>query len=512
MPNTVLSRRSMLKLSAGAAVASQTVPRFAIASPRPQNARPNILFIMTDQQRGDCLGADGNTAIRTPNLDRIAAEGARFSCAYSSTPSCTPARAGLLTGMSPWGHGMLGYSKVADKYPVEMPQLLRDAGYHTLGIGKMHWTPQRNLHGFHKTILDEAGQEQTVDFRSDYHSWLNSVAPNVDPNQTGLSWNDFRSASYVLPEEFHPTRWTGNVACNFLDSYNRLDPFFMKISFHRPHSPYDPPQRFMDSYQDAELPSAKIGKWAERYREQSKGWPDIWHGDMGEEQVRRSRQGYYGSISFVDEQIGRILESLERRGWLEETLVLFTSDHGDMTGDHHLWRKSYAYESSARIPMLLRWPDALGGPRGQVIDNPVELRDILPTFLEAAGAPVPELVEGASMLPLTRGQKEGWRPWLDLEHDICYDSINHWSALCDGKMKYIYHAIDGEEQLFDLQQDPGELEDLAGEVQHSATLQEWRSRLVAHLEPRGEQWVKSGRLVPRPESILRGDNYPFKNA
>ena len=154
--------------------------------------RPNILFLMTDQHRGDVLGADGNGAVRTPNLDRLAAEGARFRCAYTSTPSCTPARAALLTGLSPWRHGMLGYGQVAEKYKHEKPAMLRAAGYYTLGIGKMHYTPQRNTHGFHKTILDESSREQSPDFRSDYRCWFWSMAPALDVQATGIGWNDYR--------------------------------------------------------------------------------------------------------------------------------------------------------------------------------------------------------------------------------------------------------------------------------------------------------------------------------
>lgn len=503
-----MNRRQFLITGAGAAGVAGIWPHINSTAAPTKPDHPNILFLMADQFRGDCLGISGNPVIQTPNLDRIGREGACFGRAYSSTPTCTPARAALLTGQSPWAHGMLGYSKVAESYPVEMPQLLRDAGYYTLGLGKMHWTPQRNLHGFHKTILDESSRAETVDFRSDYRAWFASEAPTLDPDATGIGFNDYRSAPYILPEELHPTRWLGDVAVNFLNSYQETSPFFLKVSFPRPHSPYDPPQRWMEYYKDAKLPKAHIGDWAERYRERSDDSNNIWHGDMGEEQVRRSRQGYYGSISFVDEQVGRILESLEKRGWLENTLILFTADHGDMTGDHHLWRKSYAYEASANIPMLLRWPEGLGGKRGQHLTQPVELRDVLPTFLDAADAPVPEAVEGASMLNLVRGNTYGWRDYIDLEHDVCYDVKNHWTALTDGKQKYIFHAFDGEEQFFDLESDPGEEKDLAGDPAHTQTLQLWRSRMIAHLEPRGEEWVKNGNLVLHKNRILHSPNYP----
>ncbi|MDD4873081.1 MAG: sulfatase-like hydrolase/transferase, partial [Kiritimatiellae bacterium] len=151
-----------------------------------EREKPNILFLMADQYRADCVGAEGNQAILTPNLDRIAKEGVLFRCAYSSVPSCTPARAGLLTGLSPWHHGMLGYGRVAEHYENEMPLMLSEAGYYTLGIGKMHWFPQRTLHGFHKTILDESGRSETPDFKSDYRQWFQQQAPDLNPDATGI--------------------------------------------------------------------------------------------------------------------------------------------------------------------------------------------------------------------------------------------------------------------------------------------------------------------------------------
>ena len=191
-----LNRREALKLGVlGAATISY--PNRIIAMTKRSTNRPNILFLMADQYRGDCVGADGHPAIRTPNLGRIAGEGVLFRKAYSCTPTCTPARSALLTGLGPWRNGMLGYGRVAEKYPIEKPQVMRDAGYYTMGIGKMHWHPQRNLHGFHTTILDESGREESVDFRSDYRSWFWSQAPNGDPDATGIGWNEYRSKAYT---------------------------------------------------------------------------------------------------------------------------------------------------------------------------------------------------------------------------------------------------------------------------------------------------------------------------
>jgi arylsulfatase len=461
-------------------------------------SKPNLLLLMSDQHRADWMGCDGNTAVHTPNLDSIAGEGTRFRYAYSSTPTCTPARAALLTGMSPWRHGMLGYTRVAEHYAVEMPRALRDSGYTTCGIGKMHWSPQRNLHGFHTTLLDESGRAESPDFRSDYRSWFASEAPNLNPDATGIGWNDCTAKPYVLPERLHPTHWTADCAVRFIDGYQKPEPWFLKVSFARPHSPYDPPQRWWDRYSNSKMQQAQCGSWADKYRPRSGPEDDIWHGDVGSEAVRRARVGYSGSVSFVDEQIGRVLESLQKRGWLNDTFIIYLSDHGDMTGDHYLWRKSYAYEASARIPMLIRGP---GVKRGDVSDTAVEIRDVLPTLLTAAGVRVPDLCDGQNMLSAKRD-------WIDLEHDVCYADTNHWTAVTDGRWKYIYHAFDGSEQLFQVSVDRHEIRDLASDPAHAASLRLWRHRMTEHLAPRGSDWVKGGKLVPRPKSMRTSPNYP----
>ncbi|HTM49723.1 MAG TPA: arylsulfatase [Bryobacteraceae bacterium] len=499
------TRRNVLKTAALAAA--------PIAAQRRRSSRPHILLLMADQFRGDCLGSGGNRAIQTPNLDRLAAEGARFRCAYSSMPTCTPARSGLLTGLAPWNHGMLKMIAMANRYPVEKPRAMREAGYYTAAIGKNHFHPQRNGHGYHHMLLDESGRAESQEYRSDYRSWFWSEAPNLDPDKTGLGWNDYRARPYALPERLHPTAWTGQCAVNFIESYNRPEPMFLKVSFARPHSPYDPPERLWRKYGEADLPKAAVGAWASKYAPRSDDSNDIWHGDVGADTVRNSRRGYYASISFVDEQIGRILKTLEKRRLLDETLIVFFSDHGDMTGDHNLWRKSYAYEASARIPMLVRWAGGMAsGKRGQTLSQTVELRDMLPTFLDAAGAAPRAQLDGRSLLPLLSGKTEGWREYLDLEHGVCYSPRNHWNALTDGRVKYIYHAYDGEEQLFDLERDPHELNDLASLPSASARLSEWRNRMIAHLAPRGDAFVRGGRLVPRPQDMPSSPNFPDRKA
>jgi arylsulfatase len=496
-------------------VASASLVLLAASVAAPVEAgevRPNILFLMADQCRADFLGAEAGPAARTPSLDRLAAEGIRFRCAYSSTPSCTPARAAILTGFSPWRHGMLGYGKVAARYPDELPRGLADAGYECVGIGKMHFDPQRNLHGFHRTILDESGRVESPGFLSDHRRWFREQAPGLNPDATGIGWNDYRAKAYALPERLHPTRWTADEAVRWIEERKDERPFFLMVSFARPHSPYDPPERFLAEPGIPDPPPAAVGAWARRNdRPIDPKDFNLWRGNLGADQVRRSRAAYRGSIRFIDEGIGRILAALEARGLLGKTLIVFTSDHGDMLGDHHLWRKTYPYEGSARIPLFVRPPDGTPGERGRVLDAPVELRDILPTLWDAAGIAIDERrFDGRSLLGLIRGGAKGWREWIDLEHSRCYGEENRWSALTDGKWKYVLWAATGEEQLFHLAEDPGELRDLAPLAEHEKELALWRAKLIEHLSVRGEGFVREGKLVAPRKDLLYSPHYPKK--
>ena len=250
--------------------------------------------------------------------------------------------------------------------------------------------------------------------------------------------------------------------------------------------------------------------------------PGIWCGDLGTAQVQLSRQAYYASVAFVDEWIGYIMAALSEREMLENTFILFTADHGDMMGDHYHWRKGYPYFGSASIPMLLRWPKAMdhssGGrittPRGTVKTEVVELRDILPTFLDVANITTPDTLNGSSLLDLlaTPDASSNWRPYVDLEHDICYNVTNHWNALTDGHFKYIFQAYFGDEQLFDLDSDPEELHNLVGNTTYQATLLEWRSRMAKQFidEGRGDDWVDKDtlQLMKRVKGQLYSPYYP----
>lgn len=468
---------------------------------------PNIILIITDQQRADALGCMGNESVISPQIDKLASDGVIFVNGYSSTPSCTPARAGLLTGMAPWHHGMLGYYRVARQYKYEMPQMLRDAGYYTFGIGKMHWFPQKSLHGFHGTLVDESGRVEQDGFVSDYRDWFKLQAPGQDPDLTGIGWNEHRSGVYQLDEKLHPTYWTGKTAVELIKKYDREAPLFLKVSFARPHSPYDPPQRYLDMYTNADIPKPFVGDWAKNW-EDTEGGADAAFGNFGEEHAIDSRRHYYASITFIDDMVGEIIQALKDKGMYENSIICFTSDHGDMLGDHYHWRKTYAYEGSSNVPFIVRWPESFsaGIERGSKLENTTELRDFLPTFLDAAGADIPEEMDGLSILKLIRNPKAAWRPYIDLEHATTYSQDNYWAALTDGTWKYIWFFRSGQEQFFNLEDDPGELNDLS--KVNGTELEKWRARMIDHLSERGEGFVKDGKLVVRSETLLVSPNYP----
>ena len=476
----------------------------------------NILFLMGDQHRGDCIGADGATWVQTPLLDKLAGEGVIFTKAYTSVPSCLPARTAILTGMSPWQSGQLGY-KAIPQYPFELPEMFSRAGYRTHAVGKNHFTPMRNAHGYQSVELEEAWYTKIEGSgKCDYTLWFEENLPGEDINATGLHYTDHRGGiAFPFEEKYHATHWTAERAIDFLENYQGEQPWLLKVSFQRPHPPFDPPKRWLDQYQVTDIPKANVGDWAEDKYGQKTGLlselKNPTSGNFPEEEIDASRRAYYAAISFVDEQLGRVLEALEKRGELENTLIIYTADHGDMMGDHHMWRKCRAYEGSARIPMILRWPESMGmnARRGQVRDELVELRDVLPTFLDAAGMEQPSKMDGASMFRILRN--ESWRTMLDLEHAQIYEKDNAWTALTDGRYKYIYFTLTGQQQLFDLENDPHEMVNLASKarvVKNSELVEIWKGRMIEHLKVRGEAWVKDGALVVQEKSIYFGANHP----
>lgn len=508
---TPLTLKSSLLAATGACI----LPQFLLAQDSKQ---PHIILIISDQHRGDAMNCMGNASVITPHMDALAEDGTLFTNGYSSTPSSTPARSGLLTGLSPWHHGMLGYGRVAEKYRYEMPAMLGDLNYFSFGIGKMHWYPQKSLHGFRGTLVDESGRAESPDFISDYRLWFQMQAPGLNPDSTHIGWNDHGAATYKLPERLHPTAWTGEMACEMIRNYENgsRQPLFLKVSFARPHSPYDPPQRLLDEYAERDVPAPWVGEWCEdkpyaKLKDPKQAKKDAPYGNFGEEYAKNSRRHYYANVTFIDEEIGKVIKTLKEKGIYDNALICYVSDHGDMMGDHHHWRKTYPYEGSVHVPYIVKWPAGYPFSKGAKITQPVELRDLLPTFLEVAGGSVPQDMDGQSLLRLMEGKTGQWRKYIDLEHATCYSPDNYWCALTDGSIKYIWRFHSGTEELFDLSKDPHELKNMAGNKKYKRQLEEMRQAMVEHLSERGEEFVKDGKLQVLKRTVLYSPLFPDKS-
>lgn len=459
--------------------------------------RPNVLLICVDQWRGDALGCEGHPVVMTPHLDQLAAEGVRFTRAYSATPTCIPARAALYTGLSQTSTGRVGYQDgVPWDYPVTLGSEFTRHGYQTQAIGKLHVYPERSQIGFQNVILHDGylhfarKKPRDIGLVDDYLLWLREKTgdPRADYFDNGLNCNSQVARPWDKPEALHPSTWIVSEAQDFLRRRDTRKPFFLYLGFHRPHPPYDPPQWAFDQYVDTPMPDPPVGDWVE---EVLKPLDDGWRADPSVAQLsgrtlQRARAGYYGHMSHIDLLLNRFLETLAEYGQRQNTVVCFVSDHGELLGDHHAFRKSLPYEGAARVPLLLSGPNI---PRNKVVsDSVIELRDILPTLLHAAGLPAPEGIDGRSALPLAQGESTEWRDVLHGEHTAFGQSV-HW--LTDGRSKYIWWSGTGREQLFDLQADPQELHDL-----HTAVATaHWRERLITLLTEREEGFVIEGRLV-----------------
>ncbi len=477
--------------------------------------KPNIVLMMVDQMRGDCLGVNGNEFIETPNLDMMATEGYSFENAYTAVPSCIAARAAILTGMSQKSHGRVGYEDgVSWNYKNTIASEFSKAGYHTQCIGKMHVYPERNLCGFHNIMLHDGylhfarnkeGKASTQNEQcDDYLKWFREKkGHNVDLIDIGLDCNSWVSRPWGYEENLHPTNWVVNESIDFLRRRDPSKPFFLKMSFVRPHSPLDPPKFYFDMYKDEDLPEPLMGDWAYKDDKENRG-KDIncIKGIINKKALKRAKAAYYGSITHIDHQIGRFLIALSEYGEMNNTIFLFVSDHGDMIGDHNLFRKAIPYEGSARVPFFIYDPgNLLKGKKGKVFDEVLELRDVMPTLLDFANISIPDSVEGLSLKDLIEERDSNWREYIHGEHSFGEDS-NHY--IVTKRDKFIWFSQRGEEQYFDLEKDPNELINLINSEECKDRIDYLRKILIKELEGREEGYTDGNKLLKgHPVSTLK---------
>lgn len=453
------------------------------------SSNPNIMLVICDQFRWDCLSVMGHPTVDTPNLDMLAKKGVLFTNGYSPSPSCIPARASLFTGMSPNRTGFLGYvDKVEWEYENMLPKVMRDNGYQTHCVGKTHFFPQRMHGGFEGLESYEAWQKFDNYYENDYHQWLKEKTNgNMQEHDSGVENNSWLARASTLPEHLHNNSWVVEKSLEFLKKRDHTRPYFLNVSFHRPHPPVDPPEFYWNEYMAKDLEEVPIGDWAEKH---NKPVTDVstWEGNLSGERLRKYRLGYYAQIAHIDNQIGKLLTTMNI---LNETpdMIIFTSDHGEMLGDHNLFRKTYAFEGSAAVPFII-WQK--GETKGVREVTPVVLQDIYTTILDFANIEIPEEVEGLSLMKLMNKEKALNREWIHGEHSLCYKEDEAMQFMTDGKFKYIWYTSSMEEQLFHLEEDKYECVNLANKKEYEEILKIWRKRMIDYLATREEDGLSDG--------------------
>lgn len=470
--------------------------------------QPNIILLMTDQLRADALGYAGHPDVKTPYLDTLASRGVNFDRAYSACPSCIAARAALHTGMEQSHHGRVGYEdNVPWRYPHTMAGELSKAGYYTQCVGKMHVHPLRNYLGFHNVDLHDgylhSARYGHVPYREsqfvadDYFHWLRQeLGADADVTDTGIDCNSWVARPWTHEEKYHPTNWVTDRCLDFLRRRDPDQPFFLMASYLRPHPPLDAPQYYFDLYKDKDLRKPFVGSWeTDQFLRRDGRIFDSKTGPIDPELIRQAQIGYYACITHLDHQIGRLIMALIEQEVYDDTVILFTADHGEELCDHHMFRKSRPYEGSCRVPFFLTAGKNTGLhiTPASTCHSVVELRDVMPTLLSLAGAPIPDTVDGYDLLPLARDPEGTVRPWLHGEHSYGEFS-NHW--IVTETDKYIWFPVTGQEQYFYLASDPHELTDRIDDPEVRERVSYLRSCLIQSLTGRPEGFTDGEKLIP----------------
>jgi arylsulfatase A-like enzyme len=489
---------------------------FVTASPGASPV-PDILLVMPDQMRGDAVSALGHPVVRTPELDRLAGEGVLFRRAYATVPSCIPARYAFLTGLYPQTSGVVGYTRNTKPLATQpFPELLADAGYATVLVGRnMHQPEASGDCGYEKRILGSTYVE-----RDAYDLFLREAAPQTGGirklvETMGVSFNHWQAKPWPLADELHPTEWTMAESREVVRETEADRPLFLTASFYAPHPPLFAPKTFHDAYAARDLPEPARGDWVEWDQLSPEGDGAGHRVRLQGEALRAAQAGYFGLIEHLDAQMAALIRDFKARSenagrpWV----IVFTSDHGEMLGDHGYFRKCQPYEGSANVPLVITGSPELGFEPGTRIDRPVCLEDLMPTVLALAGLETPDHVDGVNLVPSLRGEPQTIRDWLHFEHAPIYSEKQGFHALTDGRFKYIWRPVDGAEQLFDLDTDPHELKDLAPDPAHRDRLGAWRARLVRRLSDRPEGFVRDGALVAgRPYRPLNPGTLKMRQA
>ncbi len=434
--------------------------------------QPNILIIMSDEHAPMFSSVYGHPIVQTPNMQRLADMGATFEAAYCNSPLCMPSRMSFMSGryvnhIGAWDNVTPLRSDV-----VTWAHRLRAVGYDVALSGKQHFGGSDQLHGFQQQLARDLHAERYHPI----HTWDDGIVPAEQP------WHEVYNAGPGWSEELDYDELAQKRALDYLrDPARQARPWALNVSFIAPHFPYIVPQRYWDMYppEEMDLPRIPAGHLASLHPMAQRirlmfGFPQF-----PDEVVRRARAAYYALISYFDDKIGELLDALEATGQAENTVIIHLSDHGDMNGEHGMWRKSNFYEASARVPLQIAWVGQI--PGGQRIPQVCSLVDVVATTCDIAGDVCPLELDGESLLPLLTEDDPTWKDEAFCEY-LAHGSDRPLAMLRRGQYKLMYSW--GERPaLFDIEADPGEFKDLAGDAAYADVLETLQADLLAEWDP-----------------------------
>ena len=464
------------------------------------NAKPNILIIMSDEHAPMYSGTYGHALVQTPHMDRLAAAGVTFDNAYCNSPLCLPSRMSFMTGRYVNQIGTWDNASPLASDAVTWAHLLRAVGYDVVLSGKQHFCGPDQLHGF--------GAQLARDLHAEL--WTRDGVPHGAPDweegtpPAARPWGSLEQAGPGTTLEIEVDDLVEERALAYLRDAARKDgPWALNVSFIAPHFPLVAPEKYFDLYplEEIDLPEIPPGHLENQHPVHQRMRSMFGLVDFSEELVRRGRAGYYGLITYLDDKIGRLIDALHKTGQYENTVVIYVSDHGDMNGEHGMWRKSSFYEASARVPLQIAWPGQL--PAGRRIGGVVSLVDLIATLVEIAGAPQIAPLDGDSLMDLMRGIDGDWKDEAFSEY-LAHGVARPTAMLRRGRYKLNYSLGDAP-QLYDLRQDPNEFCDLAGDPVHRKVLEDLQERLLSDWDPvalerRVRQSQKERRLIEAAHS------------
>jgi len=474
--------------------------------------RPHILLVVVDQLSALFLRAYGHRVTKTPAVDKLAAEGVVFDNAYCPSPLCAPARAALMTGSLPSRTGVYDNSAELPAWIPTFAHVLRLEGYRTCLSGKMHFVGPDQLHGFEERLTtdvypgdfgwtpDWSRPEERVDWW--YHNMSSVKEAGVAEITNQLEYDD--------EVTFHAVRRLYDYA-----RYERDAPLFLCVSFSHPHDPYVARRRHWDLFADDEidLPAAPAKPYAELDPHERRLWRAcaMEEVEITDDDVRAARHGYYASLAYVDERIGEVLAALEACGLAQDTVVLFTSDHGDLLGEHGLFYKMSFREHAVRVPLIVSAP---GRYRPRRVRQPVSLCDLLPTLADLArpglSNELARPVDGRSLVPLLEGGPEDPDAAVLGEY-LAEIVLGPMVMIRRGRWKLVHTASDPD-QLFDLEDDPLELRNLAADPGHAGLVRELREEVAARWDlaaiDRAVRESQQARLAVF-RALQQGERFPW---